>query len=550
MNGKLTLLGSAARFVLCLATATWAVGCGGEDYGKCTAGSSCGGPDAAGVTPRFARLTHAQWRNTVADLFDAADLPDYVATFRGDPREKGSLFDNNASTLAVDQALWQAYQRAATQLAAFVAGSDAHLSKIAPAAGTSAAMGRTFIEQFGERVYRRPLSDSEVQSYVALYSEGPKIFPEQSDFQAGVRLLIQAFLQSPHFLYRIESSATIKDGSVPLDGYETASRLSYALWDTMPDAALLSAAEAGGLSTPAAVAEQARRLLASPRAQPVLEHLHYQLLNVERYRAISRFPQEHLPDIAAEENRRFVQHILFTRDGSLKDLLTSTETFVNKPLAELYGLTGDFSADYQLVQLDPQQRSGFLTQVGFLASNANSGVPDPIHRGVFLARRMACINVPMPPPNIPPLPAANGRTNRETVTAHTEAPGTVCVGCHGQFINPFGFPFEYYDGLGRYRTEDNGHPVDGAASLALDEMPRVSNAIELAQALVASKQVHECYAKHLLEFTLGRLSGAEDEALIKQLAQSSQAQGMSIKELETQIVSSPSFLSRAVKESP
>lgn len=552
MQVNLAFLRSAKWIALCLASAACALGCSssGGDSSACPESGTCANPDAPDAPPRFARLTHAQWRNTVADLFGATDLPDFTGTFRGDPRENGSLFDNNAETLSVDQALWQAYQRAATQLAAYVVADSDHFGKLSPAASSPAAMGRAFIEQFGKRAYRRPLSEDEVQSYLALYAQGRAIFPEQGEFQAGARLLIQAFLQSPHFLYRIENSTAVKNASIPLDGYETAARLSFALWDTMPDDELMRAADAGELAAPAAVTEQARRLLASPRAQPVIEHLHYQLFNVERYRGISRYPEEHLPDMAAEENRRFIDHIVFTKAGALKDLLTSTETFVNKSLAGFYGLSGDFSDDYQLVELDPTQRSGFLTQVGFLASNANSGVPDPIHRGVFLARRMACINVPMPPPNVPPLPAANGRTNRETVTAHTEVPGSVCVGCHGQFINPFGFPFEYYDGLGRYRTEDSGQPVDGNSSPALEEKPTVSNAIELTQALATSKQVHACYARHLVEFTLGRLSGADDEALIEQLATSSLAENMSVKDLETQIVSSAAFLSRKAKVSP
>ncbi len=550
MQNSLAFIRSAKWVALCLASAGCIVSCSGGESSTCEENASCVSPDAPDAPPRFARLTHAQWQKTVADLFASNDLPDFTGTFRSDPRENGALFDNNSDTLAVDQALWLAYQRAATQLAAFIVADDAHLSKVSPAAGTPSAMGRAFIEQFGKRAYRRPLTDAEVQSYLTLYAQGRTIFPEQGEFQAGVRLLIQAFLQSPFFLYRIESSATVKDASIPLDGYEAAARLSFALWDTMPDDELMRAADTGELSTQAGVSNQARRLLASPRAQPVIEHLHYQLFNVERYRGISRYPEEHLPDMAAEENRRFIDHIVFAKGGSLKDLLTSTQTFVNKSLADFYGLSGDFSDDYQLVELDPAQRSGFLTQVGFLASNANSGVPDPIHRGVFLARRMACINVPMPPPNVPPLPAANGRTNRETVTAHTEVPGSVCIGCHGQFINPFGFPFEYYDGLGRYRTEDNGMPVDGTSSPALDEKPTVSNAIDLTQALATSAQVHACYARHLLEFTLGRLSGPDDEALIQQLASSSLTQSTSVKDLETQIVSSSAFLSRKAKVSP
>ena len=523
--------------------------CAGSDDARCQ-GDACPGATPAVASPQFARLTHTQWKNTVADLFGMGDLPSVVQTFRGDPREQGSLFDNNASSLSVDQALWQAYQRAATQIAAFIADDPERLAQIAPTGVAAESMGRAFVEQFGRRAYRRPLSETEVESYLGLYSQGAELFPELDSFQAGVKLLLQAFLQSPFFLYRIERSATVSAGAVPLDAYEVASRLSYTLWDTMPDATLLAAAETDQLENPSVVAEQARRLLESDRARPVLEHLHYQLFNVERYRLISRYPEATLPAMAEEEHRLFVEHVIFSQDGSLKDLLTSTQTFANSTLAELYGLSGQFDDQFKLVDLDPEQRSGFLTQVGFLASNANSGVPDPIHRGVFLARRMACINVPMPPPNIPALPAANGRTNRETVTAHTETPGSVCVGCHGTFINPFGFPFEYYDGLGRYRTEDNGSPIDGATSPALAEAPRVNNALELAQALAKSRQVHECYVRHLLEFTFGRLSVEQDQSLIDQLTSRSQEQGTSIKELAVQLVSSASFLNRGVEGSP
>jgi hypothetical protein len=516
----------------------------------CPKGESCGSQHEAQATPRLARLTHSQWTNTVADLFDGVELPTFAQTFRGDPRENGALFDNNADSLSVDQALWQAYQRAATQIAAAAAANSDFLAKWAPDESSTSARGDELIGAFGKSVYRRPLDDDEVASYHALFAKGPQVFPDSSPFEAGAELVIQALLQSPYFLYRVEDMAKAGTNDEPLSAYERAARISYALWDTMPDGPLLENAEAGALADAEVVSKQARRLLDSPRAEPVLQRLHYQLLNIERYRSISRYPEESLPDMAQEENRLFVQHVIFAQSGTLRDLLTSTQTFANKALADLYGLSGDFGADYQLVDLDPTQRSGLFTQIGFLASNANSGTPDPIHRGAFLARRIACMNVPMPPPNVPPLPAAGGRTNRETVASHTETPGSVCAGCHAVFINPLGFPFEYYDGLGRYRTEDNGQPVDGSSTPALEGNPQVNSALELAQALANSGEVHRCYAKHLLEFTFGRLSATDDDPLIEQVAKASQDDQQSIKELVVQLVSSPAFLSRSVEVSP
>jgi Protein of unknown function (DUF1592)/Protein of unknown function (DUF1588)/Protein of unknown function (DUF1587)/Protein of unknown function (DUF1595)/Protein of unknown function (DUF1585) len=514
----------------------------------CPKSGDCGSAERAQASPRLARLTHAQWANTVVDLFEGLHLPSFAQTFRSDPRENGALFDNNADSLSVDQALWQAYQRAATQIAAHAAGDGEFLAKWAPDEGSVSARGEALIRAFGERVYRRPLDVAELESYRALFVGAREVFPDRPQLEAGAELVIQAMLQSPHFLYRVEDTAKVSTAE-PLSSYERASRLSYALWDTMPDSSLLDKAASGALDDAETVADEARRLLDSSRAEPVLQRLHYQLLYIDRYRSISRYPEEALPDMAAEENRLFLRHTILEESGTLSDLLTSTKTFANTTLAALYGLSGDFTDEYQLVELDPTQRSGIFTQIGFLASNANSGVPDPIHRGAFLARRIACMNVPMPPPNIPPVPAAEGRTNRETVAAHTEAPDSVCEGCHSVFINPLGFPFEYYDGLGRYRTEDNGHPVDGSSSLALEGKPRVNNALDVAQALADSPEVHRCYAKHLLEFTFGRLTADGDDALVAQVAQASQADQQPIKQLVVQLVASPGFLSRTVEVS-
>jgi len=264
---------------------------------NCPKGESCESPQAQSV-PRLARLTHAQWSNTVADLFEGMDLPPFAQTFRSDPRENGALFDNNSSSLSVDQALWQAYQRAATQIAAAAAANSDFVAKWAAGDGSTAERGEAFIRDLGARVYRRPLSDAEVESYRTLFASAPQVFPDQRELEAGVQLVVQAMLQSPFFLYRVEDSAATGTDE-PLSAYQRASRISYALWDTMPDASLMKKAASDALSDEKVVAREARRLLGSPRAAPVLQRMHYQLLNVERYRSISRFPEEALPDMAA-----------------------------------------------------------------------------------------------------------------------------------------------------------------------------------------------------------------------------------------------------------
>lgn len=496
---------------------------------------------------RFARLTHREWQNTVRSLF-GPEVSEFQNSFRSDPSQQGFIFDSDANALVVDDALWQAYQRAATGIAAWVAEDPKRIENIAPPATDENARARAFVEQFGLRAHRRPLSESQIQEYLALHARGAEFFPELGSFDAGVRLTLEAFLQSPHFLYRVESSATEVGGVIPLDAYEVASRLSYTLWDNMPDATLFEAAKAETLSDPTAVSLAAKHMLDNEQAAMVLQDFHRQLFRVDRYQGIAPEPSG-LAQMAVEEHTRFIRHVAFEKSGTFADLLTSTETFVNATLADLYGLQGEFTDEFVLAQLNSNERAGFLTQIGFLASNANSGVPDPIHRGVFLSKYLACIEIPIPPGEIPPLPAAEGRTNRETVEAHTEVAGSVCVSCHGSVINPFGFPFEYYDGLGRFRTLDNGHPVKGQTSPVLGDTPIVVNSgVELAKALSENQRVHDCYGTHWAEFALGRRIAASDQNLVTRLGRTSLSEGLPVKDLLVALVSSPAFLTRSTEE--
>jgi hypothetical protein len=278
----------------------------------------------------------------------------------------------------------------------------------------------------------------------------------------------------------------------------------------------------------------------------VVLSFHAQLFEEERVTHIAPAPSVYEHDAAglarsAERERDlFIEYQVLERDGGFTDLLGSSETFVDERLARVYGLNGSFGERFAKVSLEPSERRGLLTQVAFLASHATSVDPDPIHRGVFVARRVLCKDLSAPP-NIPPLPAAGGRTVRQAVVAHTEQPGTACAGCHKGTINPLGFPFEIYDAVGRRRTTDNGSPVDATSLAPIDgaKVP-VKDGVELAAALATSQQAHACYARRWLELAYGRPATGKDRALIERLGRESR-EGLSVKRLLVELVSAPAF---------
>jgi Protein of unknown function (DUF1592)/Protein of unknown function (DUF1588)/Protein of unknown function (DUF1585) len=395
-----------------------------------------------------------------------------------------------------------------------------------------------------------------VTDYVTLYGTAAGLYPGLSDFDSGVRLLIEAFLQSPHFEYRVEASATKSGDVIPLTGYEVASRLSYMLWNTMPDAELLRAAGAGDLALADKVSEQATRLLADPRSADVMASFHAQLLNVAHYATISPaasfFPTApaNLGDLATQETDAFVRGVA-SSGGGFSELMTSTKTFANRDLATVYGLTGSFSDTLVQAPLDATKRKGLLTQIGFLASNSTTTTPDPIHRGVFIARRILCEHIAAPPDAATPLPPAAGRTNRKTVEDHTQQPGTVCITCHGSIINPLGFPFENYDATGAYRTQDTGETVDATSDPTIDGTQiHVNNALDLADAIAGSKDAHDCYAQHWMEFSYGRPMVDIDTALVGRLGADSAAGKLSVKDIVVGLVKTEAFLTRSAEELP
>lgn len=496
--------------------------------------TSCGGPTgpkpavAPLDTSRFPRLSHLQWENSVRDLLYLAQPSGLSKSFTGDPL--GGIFDNNESSLLVAPGLWADYQSAAEELSVLVTSDAAKLAKLIPKDAPADAAGRTkaFLQRFGMRAYRRPLTDAEMAAYTALFAKGKDVVEGPSDFARGVRLTLQAFLQSPYFVYRVEASSSAVPAAIPLSGFEIATKLSYMLWNTMPDDALFAAATAGKLDTSEGILVEAKRLLDDDRARAMVASFHHQLFQYDQYDDLNKDPTRFpnfTPALGADmkkEAEMFVEDVVFKQDGGIKELLTEPSTYVNDELAAIYGLQGKYTADFVKVDLNPKERSGFLTRIGFLASNATKLEQHSIHRGVFINRRIICAKLPDPPNNIPPLPpAANYKTNRERVEKHTGA-GTCGATCHGTLINPAGFAFEHYDAIGQYKTEENGNPIDSSDTYLLDGKDvTYGDAMELDNLLAESDQVHACYAKHWLEYAYGRTEQDADTTALASLAQES-----------------------------
>jgi hypothetical protein len=523
-------------------------GSGGTSSGGSSSGGTAGGKAVGGVAPatRVARLTHEQYRNTVGELLGATEDP--TDAFAPDALN-GFDFDTSAD-FRVDTRLGPQYRAVAEELAGLTVSDAAMFARVVPCDAAAAGCADAFIASFGERAFRRPLTEAETARFRALFEQGAALVASGDAFRDGVRVVVEAALQSPKFLYRTELGAvTGSDGLITLDAWELASRLSYALWNSMPDAELFASARTNALGTPAAYRAEATRLITHARGLQKAVSFHAQAWEFSRYSKISPDADEY-PDAptdlavrARAASERFVEEVIRSGDG-LDQLLTAPFAFVDAELAPLYGV--ERGGGLERFDFTAGERRGLLMQVGFLATNAYSIKTDPIHRGLFVLRRVLCRTVPDPPagasmtelPDVDPPP----RTTREEVTLLTSTPN--CVGCH-LAINAPGFAFEDFDAVGQVRATENGVAVDTTGTFELDGADiSFQNAGELVQALAASNEARSCYAGRLLEFTLGHALAPEHASVRAALA----SHAPSTHELLVELTQTPAFSKRAPNE--
>ncbi len=549
--------------VLALAAAAASFGCG-QPLAEGPSLSSAGGSVAAGgssaasaggsggtaepsqctaspppVAP-LALLTREQYDNTVFDLLGDASGP----SRNFPPENQVEGFKNDTSAHQASPLLVEKYLEAAEGLAQRAVAT--RLDSIAPCPSqNTAACGRDFVRSFGLRAFRRPLTTTESQLFDELFTRANA----QSGYGAAVGMVLQTMLQSPQFLYRIDALAapTPETGAVALGPYELASRLSYFLNGSMPDAELFAAAAANELSTDAQITAQAQRLLALPRAKEVVRSFHHQWLALDSLAAVAR----DLGASGVDANGigkdwltsldRFIDHV-YWESGNVSELFDSKLVYLNPRLASLYGAPAPAGADFSPVEL--ADRAGLITQPALLALLAHSEQSAPVLRGVFVLERLMCVSVPPPPPNVanmPPDPDPS-LTTRERFRVHTES--TACAGCH-RLIDGVGFGFEEYDQVGRFRSMEFGLPVDASGEVlptgdaSLDGP--FNGAAELAQRLASSSRVRDCIAGNWYRFALGRKPTAADECSLDEVKSSFAASSGDLKALLVAITRSVAF---------
>lgn len=508
---------------------------------------SCDAP-APGAAPLHP-LTRFQYDNIVRDLLGDASHP--AKAFPPENEVEG--YRTNAAANQPNPSLVQSYLNAAETVAA--SATQARLTDVAPCDGQdTVACGHAFVASFGARAFRRPLTAAEAAPLSALFDAGNK-----ETYAKGVELVIQAVLQSPQFLYRVDSlrAPTTESGAVALGSYELAGRLAFTLWGSVPDAKLLDAAQSGRLTTAADVEREARRLLEDTRAHDIVRDFSEQWLDLSRLDGAVRngaaLDVNLLNGSLRDSLTTFLDATYFNKQATFQQLFTDPNVWLNATLAPLYGGSAPAGTGFEPQTL-PDPRFGLLTQPALLTLLSHADQTAPVIRGVFVRERFLCQAVAPPPPTVnavPPDPDPNA-TTRERFRQHTEQ--AACSGCH-QLIDGVGFGFERYDQLGRYRATENGLDVDESGEvLATGEAGLdgpFAGAGELAERIAKSPTARDCLATNWYTYTFGRQVQPDDACSVSQLKQRFASSGGDLKELLIGLTQTDSFLYRpAMTEAP
>jgi hypothetical protein len=532
-------------------------GCGARQSGPNAVAADPPPPARAAAAP-LRRLTAEQYRRSVRDLLgvptDGIQLPLDEGT--------AGFFANTlapVSELQIEQygrAAESVARAAAANLPALTAGIDGCAS-----AGSDVVCADRFSDRFGRRVYRRPLTAPERQALHELYRSGRAA----GGSAEGLKLIVQALLSSPHFLYLLEpapaavaaTTAKAPGGPVaPVSSFALASRLAYFLWGSTPDEALLEAAQSGRLRDTRGLRDETVRLMKDGRFRDALASFHLQWLDLTELGAVEKRNKIYplfTPKLRAamqQETVRFVDQVIRQEDGRLETLLTGRFSVVGEGLFELYGLgarTGA-NADWRKVDLAPP-RAGLLSQASFLTAHAHWDKPSLVLRGKTIRERLLCTDLPPPPPDVnnTPPPFDPKLSMRERFEDHRSE--VSCSRCH-RLIDPLGIPFESYDAIGALRTMDGPVPVDPTSELAgtTGSDGPVKDAQELATRLAGSDEVRDCVVLQWLRFALGRDVGAADAASLAHLRRVFRDSGNRVPALIAAIPVTDSF--RYVEVSP
>jgi hypothetical protein len=532
----------------------------GGGAGVATGGAGTVSPQCQGVHPGRApvrRLTRFEYSNAVHDLFGDTTDPGL-----GLPPETisrtGNVFGNDADLLSVSSNLASKYGTVAADVASRATGTSEALGKLSACASSATpddACATTVINSIASRAFHRALLPAETASFLTLL----KAVQAKATFASGVAAVIEAVLQEPEFLYRIEFGAPAADHPELRrpTADEMAARLSFMFWGTIPDEALRMAATNGQLNTAEGIKAQAQRLVDAPQARPVVRYFFDNLLPISGLTNLARdkdkFPIYSQPFAAAlrEETQTFLEHQIFDADspGTWASALTAPYTYVNDQLATFYGMTGVTGSEFRKVNLpDPTKRLGLLTQGGILTGTITTNESNPVLRGSFIINKMMCMNISLPTDpailaqvKIPE--GVSGPTARDRFTKHRAQ--AVCAGCHA-ILDPVGFALENYDPIGQWRDKENDVMIDASGNVPGG--PPINGPVEMVKSLAATDAAQTCFAQHWLEFGFGKTLDAGDACTQEAINNTFRSTGGNIKQLLVALTQTDAFLYMPAKD--
>ena len=482
------------------------------------------------------RLSRTEYSNVVRDVL--GDTSGAISKYLAEDEYRP--FDNDYTVQAASRALIESLEATADDIAAraILPANRGKIVPCTPSGPGDAACLRTTVETLGRRLYRRPLSEEQVTAYLTLQSFATETNADvPHDFYTAVNLVLRSMLQDPEVLYRIETgSPSGEPGIFKLDSYEVASRLSFLLWGSSPDDALLDQAKAGALLDTASRSSAAARLLSDARAKNQLERFHSMWLG---YRAIPASA-----DLAAAfglETNKLIDKVLFDQPSSYLDLFTSTQTYVNALTATQYGLAAPPGGE-GWVTYASDQRAGILSHGSVLAAFSKFSDTSPTQRGIFVQTRLLCNKVAPPPANVnvdQPPSSGDAVCKLERYDQHRTLDS--CKACHAQ-LDPIGYGLENYDIGGRYRTHDDAH--EECVLPGSGELPghgTFSGPGQLARLLVDSGELEQCFVQQLLSYAVGRELRPEEDAARDALLASFKTGGYSAQQLLSSLAGDERF---------
>jgi len=513
-------------------------------------------PDAVGGPALVRRLTESQYRATIADVF-GPDIP-IAARFEPDLRAEG-LIAIGTSEAGMSPFSIEQFDAAAQSVAAAVL-DEAHRHEFVPCAPASASdfddgCARRFVEDYGRRLFRRPLSTAETSRYVAAARAAQAHF---GDFYQGLEFALAGMMVAPDFLLRIERTATEPGDSAPLrlDAYSQAARLAYFLSDATPDEELLRAAGAGELDTDQGLRRQVDRLIASPHFERAVRAFFRDMLQFDGFADLAKDPVVYpafnstVAADAQEQTLRTIVEQLIARNGDYRDLFTTRLAFLTRALGIVYRLPVPPRQGWEVAEFPAaSHRQGIQSHVAFLALHSHPGRASATLRGQAMREIFLCQEVPDPPANVTFAiiqDSSNARmpTARERLEAHRTQPA--CAGCH-KIMDPLGLTLENFDGLGTFRTTEQGTPIDASGSLDGRDFDTPEG---LAQALHDHPETPRCLVEKMYRFAVGRDTRMEERPYMDFLTASFEAQDYRVPALMRTIALSRNFFAIAPPEEP